>query len=198
MRAVALRPTDPCPRCAGTRARGHACWAPTAPVDSTVALTAWRDPVASALLRAKLVGRAEVFAALGPRLAAIVTHRPDVVVPVATDPGRARRRGVDHSLVLAETLAATLGVTCVRALRVGRRIADRGQASAGHRTAVPDGVFVGTAREAWVRGVDVLVVDDVMTTGGTVAAAARTLRALGAASVHVAVVSRAGGHELAG
>ncbi|MGE8679849.1 MAG: ComF family protein, partial [Achromobacter marplatensis] len=49
------------------------------------------------------------------------------------------------------------------------------------------GLFVGSPR---VRGRHVAVVDDVMTTGSTVQAAAEALLAAGAASVTILVVAR--------
>lgn len=163
-----------------------------------VALTAWRDPVARAVLHAKLEGRAEVFAALGPRLAALVEDPPDAVVAVPTDPRRARRRGADHTRVLAAAVGAALRRPVVHALRVGRPIPDRGRAVAGHRAAVPADVFVARRPAARLADAHVLLVDDVVTTGGTLAAAARRLRSEGAAQVAAAVVARAGNHALGG
>ncbi len=161
-----------------------------------VALTAWRDPVARAVLHAKLEGRAEVFAALGPRLAALVGKPPDVVVAVPTDRRRVRERGADHTRVLAAAVGAALRRPVVRALRVGTPMPDRGRAVVGERARVPVDAFVPTRRAAGLVGADVLLVDDVVTTGGTVVAAARSLREEGVAEVAAAVVARAGGHVL--
>ena len=98
--------------------------------------------------------------------------------------------------MLAAGVAAGLGRPLVRALRVGRRIPDRGRAVAGHRNPVPRDAFVVTRAAAAVAGHDVLLVDDVVTTGGTLATAASTLRRAGAEDVHAAVVARAGSHPL--
>lgn len=197
-RAVALRPTVPCPRCAGAAGTGHPCWSGTSPVERLVALTAWRDPVARAVLHAKLEGRAEVFAALGPRLAALVDDPPDAVVAVPTDPRRARRRGADHTRVLAAAVAAALRRPVVGALRVGRPMPDRGRAVAAHRAVVPADAFVARRPAARLVGAHVLLVDDVVTTGGTLAAAVRRLRDHRVRQVAAAVVARAGGHVLRG
>lgn len=163
-----------------------------------VALTAWRDPVARAVLHAKLEGRAEVFAALGPRLAALVGDPPDAVVAVPTDRRRVRERGADHTRVLAAAVGAALRRPVVRALRVGTPMPDRGRAVAGERAPVPEDALVATRRAAGLEGADVLLVDDVVTTGGTLAAAAGTLLVQGIAEVSAAVVARAGGHLLGG
>lgn len=193
--ARAARPGTPCDRCAGPDAPDHACWAADAPVARTVALTRWRDPVARAVLRAKLAGRGEVFRALGPRLAAAVTEVPDVVVAVPTDPRRARQRGRDHAAVLGGSVAAALDRPLVRPLRVGRRREDRGQVGHAVTTLAAD-AFVASRRATTVEGRHVLLVDDVLTTGATAVAAAHVLRGLGATGVDLAVVARAGRHPL--
>jgi predicted amidophosphoribosyltransferase len=167
-------------------------------VAGVVALTTWRDPVARAVLHAKLEGRAEVFAALGPRVAAMVGDPPDVVVAVPTDRRRVRERGADHTRVFASAVGAALRRPVVRALRVGTPIPDRGRAVAGERSPVPADAFVATRRAAGLAGAEVLLVDDVVTTGGTLVAAATSLLVEGIAEVSAAVVARAGGHVLDG
>jgi predicted amidophosphoribosyltransferase len=167
-------------------------------VAGVVALTAWRDPVARAVLHAKLEGRAEVFAALGPRLAALVADPPDVVVAVPTDRRRVRERGADHTRALAVAVGAALRRPVARALRVGTPMPDRGRAVVDQRAPVPSDAFVATRRARGLAGAGVLLVDDVVTTGGTLAGAARSLRAQGVAEVSAAVVARAGGHVLDG
>ena len=132
--------------------------------------------------------------ALGARLAGLCPVHPDIggVVAVPTDPRRVRRRGLDHTRVLAGAVAAGLGVPVVGALRVGVRTPDPG------RSVLPPGAFATRSPAGDLEGRAVLLVDDVVTTGATLAAAARTLAGVGVGPVAAAVVARAGTHALAG
>jgi predicted amidophosphoribosyltransferase len=198
--ARALRPSAPCHRCAGPDDAGHPCWAIDAPIAATTALSVWTGPVARTVVHAKLAGRREVLVALGARLAGLCAVRPDIggVVAVPTDPRRVRRRGLDHTRVLAGAVAAGLGVPVVGALRVGVRTPDRGRAVAAGRSVLPPDAFVTRPPARVLDGRAVLLVDDVVTTGATLAAAARTLVGVGAGPVAAAVVARAGTHSLTG
>lgn len=191
--ALALRPSSPCPRCAGAPGPDHACWT-GAPITATTALTRWTGVIATAVLQAKLAGRREVLARLGERLGALVEHPPDVVVAVPSEPRRVRSRGLDHTDTIARGVAAAIGRPRRCALRTGRRLPDRGRAT-GPRAPVPPDAFVARAGDH-VRGRHVLLVDDLVTTGATAAAAARALSGAGAARVDLAVVARAGSHPL--
>lgn len=114
------------------------------------------------------------------------------VVPVPLHPARGRERGFNQSALLARDLARRLGLPV--AAGVVRRI--RPTETQTHLTAVQRLTNVKSAFRAdaarGVTGEDLLLVDDVMTTGATVAACARALRAAGAASVTVVTVARSG------
>src|SRR5690606_13215969 len=99
------------------------------------------------------------------------------VVPVPAAPARLRRRGFDPAGELAGALAERVGAPlrpCLarrgRGRQVGRRRAER----IGHPPRI---AAVAEAPRS------VLLVDDVLTTGATLTACARALRAAGAARV---------------
>jgi predicted amidophosphoribosyltransferase len=178
------RPVAGCRRCGATGARAHACWPPDAPISSTRAAHDYRGPVSRAVVTAKLGGAHAAWPVLGAVLAEHVAEDPpevDVVTWVTTAPVRRRRRGVDHARVLATAVGTRIDVPVAALLEVRTRPQGE-ELRARHR----------------LPGSEVLLVDDVLTTGTTAAAAATALVRAGAGRVHLAVLARAGDHGLAG
>jgi predicted amidophosphoribosyltransferase len=87
-----------------------------------------------------------------------------------------------------ELRARRLRVRCLDVLRQTRRVADQSTLTATERLANLAGALTAS-RPASVRGRRLLIVDDVITTGATLAEAARALRAAGADVLAVAVVA---------
>ncbi len=107
-----------------------------------------------------------------------------IFVPIPLHPRRERRRGYNQSLLFASALAAEIPGSGVVPALVRRR-ATRTQTDL-HRQARAANVAqaFGPARGAVVpRGSSVILVDDVVTTGATLGAAAAVLRATGVASI---------------
>jgi len=130
----------------------------------------------------KPLGRAAAGRLRGGRLD---PRRALVVVPVPLHWTRRFSRGFNPAALLADGLAGALGLPVMRkALRRRRR--GRRQVGLGRRERrrALAGVFVAPRRGARpLRGRDVLLVDDVVTTGATLEACAEALRKAGARSV---------------
>ena len=117
-------------------------------------------------------------------------RRFDVIVPVPLHPARKRERGFNQAEVLAELLSARAGVPLRNVLE---RIRYTTTQTAFDRTERMENLHNAfrLRKNADVRDLRVLLIDDVLTTGSTLSECARVLKAAGAISVHAATAARA-------
>ncbi len=107
-----------------------------------------------------------------------------VVVPVPTPRLRAARRGFDPAVEIATAVAARIGAKlspCLVRIDAGRQVGRRRAERVGHPPRV---------RSRGEVPASVLLVDDVLTTGATFSACARTLREAGARRVVAVTFTR--------
>jgi len=147
------------------------------------------NPLARSVRALKFHGHRAAAASLGAALGSLLPLPAGaLVVPVPLHPSRLRERGYNQALLLARALgrAAQLRVA-VRALVRRRATPSQAHLDAAARRANLAGAF---AAPAPLDGATIVLVDDVLTTGATADACARTLRAAGAARVLVLTVGR--------
>jgi ComF family protein len=123
------------------------------------------------------------------RQALPLDQRFDLVVPVPLHWRRRLWRGFNQADLLARPLARRLGATVAPALERRRRTETQASLSPSERRTNVVGAFA-LRRGADVRGKRILLVDDVLTTGATVGAAASVLRQAGASHVAVLTLAR--------
>ena len=182
-----------CPTCALPTHAGEACGACIAsppPYDAAVTAFDYRFPLDRLVLRFKFSADLALGAWLGAAMAGVArtTPRPDLIIASPTSLPRLRERGFNPALVLARSVAGRVGI----ALEPG--------AICKVRHTRPQAGLDRTERLRNLRrafecprrldGLHVAVVDDVMTTGSTMAAIAIELRRAGAARVSAWVLAR--------
>ena len=162
----------------------------------------WADvlePPADDLVHAlKYEGWSELADLMGEALVGLVpvssgAAAAPIVVPVPTTVRRLKRRGYNQAELLALRLARGRGLCFVGALaRAGEGRSQTTLAPAARRENVR-GAFepAGSSKAGAVSDADVLLVDDVLTTGATACEAACALTAMGAASVTLVAFARA-------
>jgi ComF family protein len=200
-------PRPRCRRCAlplGVAAdRCGACLAEPPVFDAAVAVVDYGFPWDGLLADFKFHGRVELGRALARRMAEAVAlaeaqaaaaadGRPDLVLPVPSSRARLAERGFNQAWVLARPLASALGLRSDAGLLL--RLADTPHQTALGRSArranLARAFMVEPARRNELAGRHVALVDDVLTTGATLDAAAAELRRAGARRVTAWVFAR--------
>jgi len=194
------------PRCVGCRRGGHwlcpSCVAAIAPAPARQggleplaglwAAGLYEDPLRQAIYALKYKGRRQVAGPLGRLLVETYRRqvqarprlRPAAILPVPLHPQRQAERGYNQSALLARALGRGLGVLVVEdALRRTRHTPQQAGSSAAERQRNVAGAFTCPSGHARLMGRQVVLVDDVCTTGATLAACAETLRTAGVREV---------------
>ena len=150
-------------------------------------------PLRRAIGRFKYEGERGLAAELGALVASCVARdlargrALDVVVPVVSHVARVRDRGYDHAALLATEVAGRCGLPLRAPLRRVRASTPQVKLDRAARAKNVRGAFIAEAGA--LRGLRVALVDDVTTTGATLAAASAAIRAAGARDVRGYVVA---------
>lgn len=176
-----------CDACRGRLRVAPALSAPPG-VDQLVAAYDYVDVARELVARVKYRNARGPVRLLGAAMADALRSRgvaaPTNVSWVPTTTERRRARGFDHAALLAKAVASSLGATAVPLLtraagppQTGRRAPERrdGPRFAARSTIVPE---------------ELLLVDDVVTTGASLQAAALALRAAGCGEIVAVVAAR--------
>jgi ComF family protein len=175
---------------------------------STLTLPAARDPrhiaafvyggaVARAIARLKFERRPDVARPLASALRraarVLAGDRPDIVVPVPLHPRRLVERGFNQSALLAAPVAYDLEASFLPSgLSRARDTDHQATLDRGARSTNVVGAF-RAPRPAAIHGRRALLIDDVRTSGATLAACAEALFAAGARDVRSLVVAQTEG-----
>lgn len=182
-----------CPRCAlaGTHdLECGACIADPPHYDASFAAFAYAHPVDTLIQALKYSGQlalAGLFAReLHQRLGQ--ARSVDLIVPLPLHPLRLAERGFNQAAEIAKVLSRLSGIATDA--RLGRRVRNTAP-----QTGLPWRERANNMRHAFacdgdLAGLNIAVVDDVMTTGATLDEFARTLKRSGAARVENWVVAR--------
>lgn len=116
------------------------------------------------------------------------SERFDAIVPVPLHWRKKLSRGFNQADLLAETIGRRTGIPVIHGLKRRRNTDTQAGLTNAMRRKNVDGAFVATS--CAFQGKRVLLIDDVVTTGATVSAAAKALCRAGAARVTVLTLAR--------
>lgn len=183
-----------CERCAIAVPAGQAvcgeCLREPPPFERTIAALDYEAPWSALIARFKFHGGIELaplFAGL-LREAASGQPAPDLLLPAPLSDARLRERGFNQSWELARRLAPSADARLLLRIRDTPHQVDLPLERRASN--VREAFAIEPLRRAELAGRNVVLVDDVMTTGATAAEMARTLLLCGASRVQLWVLAR--------
>ncbi|MEP1143206.1 MAG: ComF family protein [Henriciella sp.] len=172
-----------------------ACAAKAPKWDQARAAIAYDDVSRQAILELKHAGRRDGLKAMTNWMALAgrdLIPETDWLVPVPLHYQRLATRGFNQAAWLAQGVARNTGtLALVDGLSRKRNTPSQGGLTARQRRRNVAGAFeVRASRQGRIKGSTVTLVDDVLTTGSTLAACTKALKKAGAARVNVLVLAR--------
>ena len=183
MPGFANAPLASCGRCAAKKPA----------YDRARAAFVYNDASRSLVLRFKHGGETEgvkMFAAQMLRAGRKLIAEADIIIPVPLHRRRLAKRRFNQSALLARAISKQSGVPfdSHSLLRKRHTPSQGGQSYVGRRRNV-SGAF-RVSPKSNLKGLSILLIDDVMTTGATIESCARTLKRAGARRVDAIMLSR--------
>lgn len=173
-----------------------ACHARPPAFDRARAIMRYDEPSRGPILALKHADRLDLTPAFGrwlERGGRALIEESDLILPVPLHPYRLWSRRYNQSAELARVLARQTGKPAhFAALQRGRPTPSQGaMPSASARRRNMRGAFrISPGHKSAIAGRNILLLDDVLTTGATVEACARALKRAGAAKVFVLALAR--------
>ncbi len=164
--------------------------------DSARSLATYEGAWAEVVHNFKYNNRTDLAKPLGSLLAKVIDYEYDIITIVPLHPSRLRERGYNQSALLAKEVSKRSGIKCeLGMLSKTKLTAQQVGLSKQERMENVKGAFIikpGTRTSSEeVHVPDILLIDDVMTTGATVNECAKVLKKSGAARVDVLTLARA-------
>lgn len=184
-----------CPGCALPMASdslcGH-CQKQAPSYNQVFASLFYEEPVNFLIQQFKFNRRLEysrLFAELLAEKLPLLTHPPDLIIPVPLHNSRLRSRGYNQSWELTKHLSRLSGIPASHSIcsRFKKTRLQTGLKASERKQNLKKAFAVSTD----VKNLHICIVDDVMTTGSTLEAIASVLKSAGAAHVSGLVVARA-------
>ena len=157
------------------------------PLDGLTIGLRYSDDIASAVIRFKKFEQTEYAGFFTQFLSVPDEWHADILVPIPMHPIKKRIRGFNHSELLCAYLSHATGIPYSTKLLYKIRLTyEQKKLNASERLKNLRNSF---AADEHVKGLRIVLVDDVFTTGATVYECAKTLKHSGAAKVYLAAVT---------
>jgi len=185
--------SNSCPRCGHVNTQGHLCGAcQTAPpaFDRTYAAFLYTEPLSALIQAAKFANRWALLPPLGAYLAQTISteNRPHRLIALPLHPARLRERGFNQAVEIARPIAKRHQLPLeIDALQRIKNTEHQARLNANARWQNMRGAFMYSGNLTEQR---VAIIDDVMTSGASLNAAAKALKLAGAIEVQAWVVAR--------
>ena len=192
---------DYCGRCGSSVGAGErtstgcgSCRGHSVQTDRVVRLGPYTGPLREWVRAIKYRRWAEMARVLGRELGTAVASEltglfPPIVVPMPMPWQRRVYRGTDHAALIASGVAARLRAPLVGVLAKANGPPQMALPARKRRQGASHLRIRRSRRPGWLEDMEVVIVDDVRTTGASLGAASRLLRRLGPARVVGAVVA---------
>jgi len=200
--AICAKPLFLCPGCGLASVGGtvHRRCADAAPLAALISPYHYADPKVRRLIKEyKYHGAAEIERVLRGLTAAGVDKlrtifpSPATVVPMPLHASRERERGFNQAATIGDAVSKTLGLEMASPLKRRKRTEEQARLDTPARRENCQNAFTSSP----VAG-DIILVDDVITSGETMRAAAQALRDAGARRVFGFALAHGRGDRLAG